>query len=98
NHLVLPMGLFIGAQTFDRLPEPYRQILREQARATAVWERSLMAERNAAALTEMQERFGVQLSALQPAELREKSRGIQDQVAQKLGVTELLQKVRAAAN
>jgi tripartite ATP-independent transporter DctP family solute receptor len=96
NHLVLPMGLFISEQTLEELPPEYRAILREQARLAAVWERDLMVERNAAALAEMQQQFGVQISSLDPAELRTRSIQIQDQVAEKLGLQELLQKVRAA--
>jgi TRAP-type transport system periplasmic protein len=97
NHLVLPMGLFISEKTLARLPEQYREVLRAQARAAAQWQRSLMAQQNAAALTEMQAR-GAQLSTLQSSELREKSIGIQDEVARKLGQTDLLAKVRAAGN
>lgn len=98
NHLVLPMGLFISEQTMQRLPEAYRTILREEAREAALWQRTLMAERNAAALAEMQQEHGVQLSDLESAELRERSIRIQDQVAGELGVTDLLEMVRAAAN
>jgi TRAP-type C4-dicarboxylate transport system substrate-binding protein len=96
NHLVLPMGLFISERTLGKLPQRYRDVLREEARAVAIWQRDLMAERNATALTEMQERFGVKVSSLESAELRGKSIRIQDQVAAKLGLQELLQKVRAA--
>jgi tripartite ATP-independent transporter DctP family solute receptor len=97
NHLVLPMGLFIGNGAWDRLPEEYRTALREQARGSAIWQRELMTQRNEAALTEMRERFGAHLSALRSEELRAPSIAIQDRVAQKLGVTDLLQRVRAAA-
>ena len=98
NHLVLPMGLFISDQTFQKLPAAYRDVVRTQAREIAVWERTLMAERNAEALAEMRDRFGVKVSALQAAELRERSVPIQDQLAAKLGLQELLAKIRAAAN
>jgi tripartite ATP-independent transporter DctP family solute receptor len=96
NHLVLPMGLFISERTLGKLPQRYRDVLREEARAVAIWQRDLMAERNATALAEMQQRFGVKVSSLESAELRGKSIRIQDQVAAKLGLQELLQKVRAA--
>jgi tripartite ATP-independent transporter DctP family solute receptor len=97
NHLVLPMGLFISEGTLAKLPETYRGVLREQARAIAVWQRTLMAERNESALKEMEQRFGVKVSALQSTTLRDRSIGIQDQVAEKLGQQDLLLKVRGAA-
>jgi TRAP-type C4-dicarboxylate transport system substrate-binding protein len=98
NHLILPMGLFISEHTLQELPEPYQRILRDEAREAAVWERALMAERNAQALSQMQQNFDVQISALDADELRERSIQIQDQVAEKLGLTDLLVMVRAAAN
>lgn len=98
NHLVLPMGLFISTDTFDRLPSEYREVVREHARAVAVWQRELMAERNASAVEEMRAEYGVQISSLDASELRHRSTGIQDQVADGLGLTELLQKIRAAAH
>ncbi len=96
NHLVLPMGLFISERTLGKLPEELRKVLRDEARAVAVWERTLMAERNASALQEMQSRFGVKVSTLQSAELRARSIPIQDRVATKLGLQDLLQQVRSA--
>ena len=98
NHLVLPMGLFISEKTLQKLPDQYRQVLRDEARAAAVWERGMIAERNAAALTEMQQKYGVKLSGVNPAELRTQANQIQDQVAQKFGFTDLLSRVRAAAH
>ncbi len=97
DHLVLPMGLFVSERTLQSLAPADRAILREQARATAVWQRELMAERNAAALSEMQERFGVRVSDLESDELRARSSGIQDRVAGELGLAALLEKLRAAA-
>ena len=98
NHLILPMGLFISEKSLQELPEAYRDIIRREARAIAVWERTLMTERNAEALRSMRERFGVKVSALQSSELRVRSVPIQDQIADKLGLRGLLEKVRAAAN
>ena len=95
RHLVLPLGLFISARTLERLPEADRAIVREQARLAAQWERTLMAERNAAALTEMQTKHGVHLSALDASGLREKGRAVQDRVAEKLKLQALLANVRA---
>jgi tripartite ATP-independent transporter DctP family solute receptor len=95
NHLVLPMGLFISEQTLARLPEQYREVIRQQAHNAAVWQREQMAARNAEALAQMQKQ-GAELSSLQSADLRGMSVHVQDEVAQKLGVTDLLQQVRAA--
>jgi tripartite ATP-independent transporter DctP family solute receptor len=96
RHLVLPMGLFISDSTFARLSEAQRTLVRAQARQAAQWQRTLMAERNAAALADMQRQHGVRVSDLDPAELREKGRAVQDRVAQSLQLQELLAKVRAA--
>jgi len=96
RHLVLPMGLFISDQTLGRLSEAQRAMLRARARETAQWERTQMAEQNAAALAEMQQRHGVKISQVDAAALREKGRPIQDQVAGKLHLEDLLAKIRAA--
>lgn len=96
NHLVLPMGLFISESTLQRLPEEFRGILREEAREAAVWEREFVTQQNAAALVEMQERYGVQVSGFDPVELQERSLRVQNQVAGELGLDNLLEKVRAA--
>lgn len=95
RHLVLPMGLFISDRTLERLPEAHRTMIRDQARQAALWQRTLMAERNAAALADMQQR-GVRLSELDAAELRGKGQPVQDQVARKLQLQDLLAKVRRA--
>jgi TRAP-type C4-dicarboxylate transport system substrate-binding protein len=96
RHLVLPMGLFVSDRTLSRLAERDRAMLREEARKAAAWQRTLMAERNNAALTEMQERFGVRLTELDLADLRARGRPVQDAVAAKLHLQDLLAKVRAA--
>jgi tripartite ATP-independent transporter DctP family solute receptor len=96
DHLVLPMGLFISERTLQKLPEAYRHIIVDAAREAAVWERDFITRRNAEALAEMQTRFGVQLSGLDPAELRKRGAAIQDQVARKLGLQDLLESIRAA--
>ncbi|MCI0433628.1 MAG: TRAP transporter substrate-binding protein [Gemmatimonadetes bacterium] len=97
NHLVLPMGLFISEQTMNRLPEPWREILRVSAREAAIAERELMVARNAAALTGMQQRYGVTVSTLDVASLRAASLELQDRLAVELGLHDLLERVRAAA-
>jgi TRAP-type C4-dicarboxylate transport system substrate-binding protein len=96
RHLVLPMGVFVSDRTLGRLPEAHRAVLHEQARQAARWQRDLMAERNAAALDEMRNRYGVAVSALDADVLRTQGRAIQDRVAGKLGVVDLLARVRAA--
>jgi tripartite ATP-independent transporter DctP family solute receptor len=96
RHLVLPMGLFISDRTLARLSESDRVMVREQARRAATWERTLMAERNAAALAEMQQRHGVQLSTVDVTALRDEGRPVQDRVAAALQLQALLARVRAA--
>jgi tripartite ATP-independent transporter DctP family solute receptor len=98
NHLVLPMGLFISEQSLARLTEEQRAIVVAEAREAAVWQRAMMAQRNAAALATMRDSAGVELSGIASEELRERARGIQDRVATQLGLADLLAKVRAAAN
>lgn len=97
NHLVLPMGLFVSEATFQGLSEEHREVLRSQARSAAVWQRGLMAERNAAALVAMRDSFGVRISDVEASELRDRAMPIQDQVADRLGLADLLARVRAAA-
>jgi tripartite ATP-independent transporter DctP family solute receptor len=96
RHLVLPMGLFVSDVTFRRLPETQQAILRDAAREAAQWERALMAERNRAALAEMRDRFGVEVSEVDVAALMAKGRAVQDRVAEKLKQRDLLARVRAA--
>ncbi|HWT30447.1 MAG TPA: TRAP transporter substrate-binding protein [Propylenella sp.] len=95
RHLVLPMGLFISDRTLGRLSEADRTVIHEQARLAAHWQRTLMIERNAAALAEMQQRYGVRVSQVDTAELREKARPVQERVAERLQLRDLLAKVRA---
>jgi TRAP-type transport system periplasmic protein len=97
NHLVLPMGLFVSERTLTRLPDSYREIVQREAREAAVWQRELITRRNAEAIAEMQEKHRVQLSTPDIEELRARGAAIQDQVAAKLGLEELLAKVRAEA-
>ena len=98
NHLVLPMGLFMSERTLKRLPEPYRKHLWQEARDAATWQRAFIITRNAQALAEMQQKFGVRVSELDSKELRGTGAAIQDYMAEKLGLQDLLAKVRAAAN
>jgi tripartite ATP-independent transporter DctP family solute receptor len=98
RHLVLPMGLFISNRTLERLSETDRSMLREQAREAARWQRTFMTERNEAALAEMQQRYGVQVSNVDVDELREKARPVQDRVADTLQLQDLLARVRAAGS
>ena len=98
RHLVLPLGIFISARSLGRLAEADQAMVRTQARLAAEWQRTMMAERNTAALADMQSKYGVQLSEVNAALLREKGRPVQDYVASKLHAEDLLAKVRAAAN
>ena len=98
RHLVLPLGIFVSTQSLERLPESDRMILHEQARLAAQWQRTLMAERNAAALAEMQSTYGVSVSQVDAGVLRAKGRPVQDRVADRLGLQDLLAKVRAAGH
>jgi tripartite ATP-independent transporter DctP family solute receptor len=96
RHLVLPMGLFVGNRALERLSESDRSMLRDQAREAARWQRGLMTDRNAAALVEMQQRYGVHVSQVDIDELRAKARPVQERVADTLHLQGLLAKVRAA--
>jgi len=98
DHLVLPMGLFMSERALKRLPEAYRRRLRQEARDAAIWQRDLITSRNAQALAEMQQKFGVRVSDLDSTALRGSGRTIQDYIAQKLGLQDLLARVRAAAD
>jgi tripartite ATP-independent transporter DctP family solute receptor len=96
RHLVLPMGLFMSDRRIAGLSEAHRTALRDQARRAAIWQRTLMADRNRAALAEMQAQHGVRVSSIDAGTLRGQGRAIQDHVAGKLGVQDLLARVRAA--
>jgi tripartite ATP-independent transporter DctP family solute receptor len=98
NHLVLPMGLFMSERTLKRLPDVYRTRLWQEARDAAVWQRELIIGRNAEALAEMQQKYGVRVSELDARELRGTGAAIQDYMAATLGLQDLLAKVRAAAH
>lgn len=98
DHLVLPMGLFMSERTLKRLPEPHRERIRQEARDAAIWQRDFIVTRNAEALAEMQQKFGVRVSELDSKELRGTGAAIQDYMADKLGLQDLLARVRAAAN
>lgn len=97
RHLILPMGLFISDRVLSRLSDADQKMMRDQAREAAPWQRRLMQERNGAALAEMQQRYGVQISTVDEAELRDKARPVQERVAEKLQLQVLLARVRAAA-
>lgn len=96
RHLVLPMGLFISERRLERLSEQDRAIVREQADEAARWQRALMTERNAAALEELQQRYGIRVSEPDIDQLRDKARPVQERIAEKLELQDLLARVRAA--
>jgi TRAP-type C4-dicarboxylate transport system substrate-binding protein len=92
------MGLFMSERTLKRLPDGYRARLSQEARDAAVWQRELITGRNAEALVEMQQRFGVRVSDLDSKELRGTGAAIQDYMAEKLRLQDLLARVRAAGH
>jgi hypothetical protein len=55
----------------------------------------MMVAENAKALAEMRERYAVQVSTLDVGALREHSRAVQDRVAEKLQLQDLLARIRA---
>ena len=80
----------------SKLPEKYRTAIREEARKAARWQWGFMAERNADALKEMQEKYGVKVSNVDISIFQAKGLPIQDMVAKKLELTDLLADIRAA--
>lgn len=96
RHLVLPMGLFASDAALSKLPPEYQDIIRDEARKAAEWQWAFMADRNASALEEMKEKYGVTVAEVDPASFQSKGEPIQDQVAEKLGLTDLLAQIRAA--
>ncbi len=96
RHLVLPMGLFASSKVMNDLPEEYREAIRTEARNAARWQWDFMKTRNEDALKEMQEKYGVTVSEVDPVVFQGKGEPIQDQVAEKLDVTDLLAAVRSA--
>lgn len=96
DHLVLPIGLWISDRVYSGLSPEDQDILRIAAREAAVWQRDYITTRNAEAIEEMKEKYGVTVSSLDASELREKGADIQDQVAERLGVQDMLEKVRNA--
>jgi tripartite ATP-independent transporter DctP family solute receptor len=97
KHLVLPMGMFISDTVFDKLTESQQQAVVEAANEAATWQRTFMAERNASAIEEMVANYGVTVTDIDPAALGSKGAAIQDKVAERLGLQDLLAEVRAAA-
>lgn len=96
DHLVLPIGLWMSDSVYSNLSAEDQDILRTAAREAAVWERDYITTRNAEAIEEMKEKYGVKVSSLDAGELRVKGADIQDQVAERLGVQDMLEKVRNA--
>ncbi len=96
NHLVTPLGLFASERSINKLPKKYRKIVSEEARKAAHWQWSFMAERNSDALQVMQDKYSVKISTVDVSALQTKGLPIQDTVATKLGLTDLLSEIRAA--
>jgi tripartite ATP-independent transporter DctP family solute receptor len=97
DHLVLPMGLFMSDKVLQDLPAEYREIIKEAAQDAAIWERDYITEKNMSSIKEMEEKYNVVVTRPDKTALMERGRPIQDQMAQKLGLEDLLEKVRAAA-
>lgn len=97
KHLILPMGLFVSDKVYGGLTKKEQDAIKEAANEAAVWQRSLMGERNASAITEMTEKYGVTISNLDASALQGKGAAIQNEVAKKLGVQDLLASVRKAS-
>lgn len=97
KHLVLPMGVFISDKTLKSLPAEYQTIIKEEAVKAAQWERAYITEENMKSIEEMRG-MGVEVTEPEASAFQSMGQGIQDMVAEKLGFTDLLEKVRAAAN
>jgi len=95
KHLVLPMGVFISGDVYDKLPADYQRILKEEAVKAAKWEMTYITAENVKAIAEM-EKMGVQVTTPDPSVFQAQGKEIQNLVAKKLGLIELLEKVRAA--
>lgn len=95
RHLVTPLGLFISGATYKKLPAEYQQIVKEEAVKAAEWEMEYITAENMKAIAEM-EKMGVKVSYPDVSVFQAEGRKIQDQVAKKLNLTDLLEKVRAA--
>ena len=96
KHLVLPMGVFISDRSLKKLPEEFQAILKEEALKAAKWERVYITEENMNSVDEMRS-FGVKVTEPEASAFQEKGKSIQDSIAKKLGLVDLLEKVRAAA-
>jgi tripartite ATP-independent transporter DctP family solute receptor len=96
KHLVLPMGLFISEKSLNNLPENFQKIVKEEAKKAAVWERAYITVKNAEAIEEMTAKYNVKVSTVDTTVFMEKGIPIQDQVAKKLDLEDLLMKIRKA--
>jgi TRAP-type C4-dicarboxylate transport system substrate-binding protein len=96
EHLVLPMGLFMSVKTLKKIPEKYHKIFFEEGQKAAVWERAFIAKRNQDALQQMITKYDIMVTIVDKAAFIEKGKPIQEMVAQKFGLQDLLQKIRAA--
>lgn len=97
DHLVLPIGMWISDRVFSDLSKEDQTMMKEAALEAAIWQREYIAEQNEKAIAEMQEKYGVTVSSLDADELRPQGEGIQDQVAERLGVEDMLDSIRKSA-
>lgn len=96
EHLVLPMGLFMSVKTLKKLPEKYHKIFFEEGQKAAVWERAYITKMNKDALNHMITKYGIMVTLVDKAAFIEKGKPIQEMVAEKFGLQDLLEKIRAA--
>jgi tripartite ATP-independent transporter DctP family solute receptor len=96
KHLVLPMGLFMSAKTLEKLPEEFQQIFFEEGQKAAAWEREFITKKNKVALDHMISKYGVMVTLVDEAAFIEKGKPIQEMVAEKFSLGDLLEGIRAA--
>jgi TRAP-type C4-dicarboxylate transport system substrate-binding protein len=88
------MGLFMSNKVLQKISKEYQDLIIREARKAAVWEREYITKRNASAIEEMQQKYKVTVTRPDKKVLLEKGRPIQDAMAVKLGLQDLLAKVR----
>ena len=96
EHLVLPMGFFMSVKTLKKLPEKYHKIFFEEGQKAAVWERAYITKKNKDTLDHMITKYGVMVTVVDKAVFIEKGKPIQEIVAKKFGLEDLLEKIKAA--
>lgn len=93
---MLPMGLFMSVKTLKKLPEKYHKIFFEEGQKAAIWERAYITKMNKDALNYMITKYGIMVTLVDKAAFIEKGKPIQEMVAKKFELQDLLEKIRAA--